>query len=72
MSKLLDLMRKLGGDAALAAEYEKAPDAVLRRAGLSDEEHKAMTGKDYEAIKTLTGLAEGQFATNHVIRAYDE
>lgn len=72
MSKLLDLMRKLGSDAALAAEYGKNPDAVLRRAGLSDEERRAMAESDYAAIKRLTGLADGQFATNHVIRAYDE
>lgn len=71
MSKLLDLMRKLGSDAALAAEYGKDRDAVLQRAGLSDEERKAMLGKDYEAIKKLTGLVDGQFATNHIIRAYD-
>jgi hypothetical protein len=72
MSKLLDLMKKLGGDAALAAEYEKNQDAVLQRAGLSDEERKAMVEKDYAAIKKLTGLTDGQFATNHVVRAYDE
>ncbi len=72
MSELLDLMRKLGSNAALAAEYEKNADAVLRRAGLSDEERKAMATKDYATIKKLTGLVDGQFATNHIVRAYDE
>lgn len=72
MSKLLDLMRKLGRDAALAAEYEKDPDGVTQRAGLSDDERKAMLGKDYGAIKSLTGLMDGQFATNHVVKAYDD
>ncbi len=72
MSKLLELMRKLGSDAALATEYDKDPHAVLRRAGLNDEERRAMIEKDYEAIKTLTGLADGQFATNHSIIAYDK
>ncbi len=72
MSKLLELMRKLGGDAALAAAYEKDADAVLRQAGVSDEERRAMLDKDYATIRDLTGLADGQFATNHVIRAYDE
>lgn len=72
MSKLLDLMRKLGGDAALAAEYGKDPDAVMRRSGLSDEERKAMLEKDYPAIKRLTGLADGKFATNHIVMAYDD
>ena len=72
MSKLLDLMRKLGSDAALAAKYEKDPEGVMRDADLSDDERKAMAAKDYAAIKKLTGLNDGQFATNHVIKAYDE
>ncbi len=72
MSKLLELMRKLGSDAALAAEYQKDREGVLRRAGLSDEERRAMLASDYRAIKTLTGLVDGQFATNHVIKAYDD
>ncbi len=37
MSKLLELMRKLGSDAALAAEYDKDPEGVMQRAGLADE-----------------------------------
>lgn len=72
MSKLLELMRKLGSDAALAVEYDKDPDGVLQRAGLSDEERKAMVAKDYVAIKKLTGLQDGQFATNHTIKAYEK
>ncbi|KAF1710042.1 hypothetical protein CSC70_10270 [Pseudoxanthomonas kalamensis DSM 18571] len=71
MSKLLDLMKRLGRDAALAAEYEKDPDGVMRHAGLSDEERKAMLEKDYETIKRLTGLEDGMFAINHIIKAYD-
>ena len=71
MSALLDLMRKLGSDAALADEYEKDPDAVIKRAGLSAEEGRAILRKDYPAIKKLTGLADGRFATNHIVRAYD-
>lgn len=72
MSKLLDLMKKLGSDAALAAEYGKDPEGVMLRAGLSDEERKAMLDKDYDAIKRLTGLKDGQFATNHSIRCYED
>lgn len=72
MSKLLDLMKKLGSDAALSAEYLKDPEGVMQRAGLSDEERKAMLDKDYEAIKRLTGLKDGQFATNHSIRCYEQ
>lgn len=72
MSKLLDLMKMLGSDAALAAEYEKDPEGVLQRAGVSDEERKAMLDSDYGKIKSLTGLEDGQFATNHIIRCYDD
>lgn len=72
MSKLLDLMRMLGSDAALAAKYEQDPNEVMRLAGLSDEERKAMAAKDYAAIKKLTGLTDGQFATNHIIKTYDD
>lgn len=72
MSKLLDLMRKLGSDAALNSEYEKDPQAVITRWGLSAEERSALLAKDYDAIKRLTGLKDGQFATNHTVRAYDQ
>jgi hypothetical protein len=72
MSKLLELMRKLGSDAALAAEYDKDPDGVMQRAGLSESEHKAMSEKDYTAIKRLTGLTDGKFATNHIVKAYED
>lgn len=72
MSNLLDLMKKLGSDAALAAEYNKNPEAVCQRAGLSKEERKAIIDKDYAAIKQLTGLVDGQFATNHTVNAYDQ
>lgn len=72
MVTLLDLMRKLASDAALAAEYSKDPAAVLSRSGLSEEEQKAMLNHDYDSIKRMTGLSEGQFATNHIIMAYDK
>ncbi|EGJ11796.1 MULTISPECIES: hypothetical protein [Rubrivivax] len=72
MSKLLDLMRKLGSDAALNSEYEKDPQAVIRRFGLSAEEGAALLAKDYEAIKRLTGLKDGQYTINHTVRAYDQ
>lgn len=72
MSKLLELMRELGRNAALAQAYETDPESVIQQAGLSDEERRALIEKDYDAIKRLTGLADGQFATNRVIIAYDE
>lgn len=68
MVTLLDLMRRLASDAALAAEYEKDPVAVVRRSGLSAEEQRAILEKDYAAIRKLTGLVDGQFATNHIVK----
>ncbi len=71
MSNLLRLMKQLSADAALNAEYKQDPAAVIARFGLSKEEGDALLNKDYEAIKRLTGLKEGQFATNTTIKAYD-
>ena len=59
-------------NAALAREYEADAESVMKQAGLSDEERRALIDKDYDAIKRLTGLTDGQFATNHLVRAYDE
>ncbi len=72
MSKLLEFMRELGRSADLARDYEADADAVMRKAGLSEEESRALREKDYATIKRLTGLSDGQFATNHIVRAYDE
>lgn len=72
MSRLLELMRTLGSDAKLAADYATDAEGVIRRAGLSDAEAKAMLTSDYETIKKLTGLEDGQFATNHIIKAYEK
>jgi hypothetical protein len=71
MSNLLRLMKQLGADAALNDEYKKDPAAVIARYGLSDEERDALLQQDYEAIKRLTGLKDGQYSTNSTIRAYD-
>jgi len=64
-------MRELGADAALAQEYHNDPQAVIARYDLSTEERDALLGKDYAAIKRLTGLKDGQFATNSTVKAYD-
>jgi hypothetical protein len=71
MSSLLRLMKQLGADAALSSEYQQDRAVVIQRFGLSDEERDALLNKDYEAIKRLTGLKDGQFATNTTISAYD-
>ncbi len=72
MSKLLELMRELGRNAALAKEYEADPEAVMQQADLSEEERRALREKDFDGIKRLTGLTETLYATNQIIRAYDE
>ena len=71
MSNLLRLMRQLGADAALNLDYKQDPKAVISRFGLAVDERDALLNKDYDAIKRLTGLKDGQFATNTTIRAYD-
>jgi len=71
MSNLLHLMRQIGADAAVNLEYIQNPRSVISRFDLSDEERDALLNKDYEAIKRLTGLKDGQFATNTTVRAYD-
>jgi len=71
VSNLLRLMRDLGADAALCIEYRDDAQGVISRYGLSDQERDALLNHDYDAIKRLTGLKDGQFATNSTIRAYD-
>lgn len=71
MGNLLRLMKQLGADAALSREYVSDPVAVIVRFHLEDEERDALLNKDYAAIKRLTGLQDGQFATNSTISAYD-
>jgi hypothetical protein len=71
MSKLLDLMKRLGKDADLEAAYKLDREGVARQAGCNDEEVQALLNKDYERISQLTGLKNGQFATNLTVKSYD-
>lgn len=70
-NKLLELVNALGRDAALAAEYEANPDAVLARYGLSDEEKAAMKAGDCAAVGRLCGIGDNYYATNGTVKAYD-
>lgn len=71
-NKLLELVNALGRDAALAAEYEADPDAVLARYGVSDEAKAAMKAGDHEAVGKLCGLeSSGYYSTKTTIKAYD-
>jgi hypothetical protein len=72
MSSLLRLMNALGADAALCIEYKNDAKGVIARYRLSDEERDALLNHDYDSIKRLTGLKDGQFATNSTVRAYDK
>jgi hypothetical protein len=75
-NKLLELVNALGRDAALAAEYEANPDAVLARCGLSATQTAAMKSGDLDAVAKLCGLEQGRlYATNSTqttIKAYDK
>lgn len=72
MSNLLSLMKLLAKDAALCAEYTLQPRRVCKQHGLSAEEIDVLLRHDYARIMELTGLKQGQFSTNHTIRAYDD
>ena len=71
MSKLVELLQRLGADAKLASAYEENPDAVMQEAGLSDEEREVLKSGDIEKIREATGLKELE-RTNIIIRAYDK
>lgn len=71
MSNLVLLMKALGADAALADEYERDTEAVIRRFNLSDAERKALLAGDLPAIRKLTGLSDGIYATNSTVKVYD-
>jgi peptidoglycan hydrolase CwlO-like protein len=69
--RFMDISLQRALQERLAREYEKDAAGVIARSGLSDEERDALLNKNYPAIKRLTGLKEGQFATNSTISAYD-
>lgn len=71
-NKLLELVNALGRDAALEAEYEANPDAVLARYGLSAAQTAAMKSGDYAAVGRLCGVGDSLYATHGVIKAYDK
>jgi hypothetical protein len=71
MNGSLQLMKQLDDDAALNEQYHADPGAVIDRFDLSDAKRDALLQKDYEAIKRLTGLQDGHFATNTTVTAYD-
>lgn len=71
MSKLVELLQKLGADAELAKAYEENPEAVMKEAGLSEDEMEVLKSGDLERIKRETGLKELE-RTNVVIKAYDK
>jgi len=58
MEELKQLLKDLGSDATLAAEYEKDPDAVMMHRGIDEEARKAMKEKDTDAVRRLAGLRD--------------
>lgn len=70
MESLKQLLRDLGGDAKLAAEYQADPDAVMKARGLPDEARKAMKAKDVETVRKLAGLGEVHLV-NSTIKCHD-
>ncbi|RFF27062.1 MULTISPECIES: hypothetical protein [unclassified Wenzhouxiangella] len=70
METLKQLLKDLGSDAKLAAEYEKDPDGVMEKRDLSDEAREAMKRKDLDAVRRLSGLDEVHL-TNSTVNAHD-
>ncbi len=70
MSKLAELLVKLGSDAVLVAAYEKDPKQVMANAGLTSDEMALMEAADLSQLEAATGL--GNLAkTNSTIKAYN-
>lgn len=69
MSVLINLLNDLGKDAELAAEFEQDPDGIGRRYGLNDEELRALTSGDVDAVRKLSGL-DNLKRTNSTIKPY--
>jgi hypothetical protein len=71
MSKLVGLLKRLGQDAGLEGEYEKDPDGVMDRFGLSDDEREALRSGDVDKISAMTGL-ENLKSTQSTVKSYDD
>jgi len=70
MDALKQLLKELGSDAKLAAEYEKDPGGVMKTRGLSDEARDAMERKDVDAVRRMTGLGEVHLS-NSTVKSHD-
>lgn len=69
MSKLAGLLYDLGKNAELQEDYEKDPEGVMQRHGLTAEEIQAMLDKDLDKLKKLSGI--DQLKSNGNVQAYD-
>ena len=70
MSKLTELLKRLGADADLAEAYEKNPEKVMEEAGLSNEEMELLKGGTLEALEKATGLGS-LMKIKSTIKAYN-
>jgi hypothetical protein len=70
MSKLVGFLKDLGRDADLEREFEKDPDGVMERAGLSDDEREAVSSGDLDKIRSMSGL-KNVSTTNSTVKSYD-
>lgn len=70
MEALKQLLKDLGSDAELAAEYEKDPDGVMKKRGIPDEARKAMISKNLDEVRRLSGLRDVHLI-NSTIHAHD-
>lgn len=71
MTKLTELLKRLGADAELAKAYERNPQKVMEEAGLTPEEMAILKEGDIKKLEQATGLG-ALHKTNIVIRLYDQ
>lgn len=71
MSKLAELLKRLGAEADLAIAYEENPQEVMEEAGLSEKEKKLLTKGDLKQLEEATGLGPLN-KINIIVKAYDK
>jgi hypothetical protein len=59
--KVVDFLKKLSKDASFKAEYDQDPDAVMKSAGLTEEEGKLILSGDRKKIADYVGPEQDRF-----------
>ncbi|BAO44780.1 hypothetical protein [Thiolapillus brandeum] len=71
MTRLIELLKRLGADAKLAEVYKRNPQKVMEETGLNKEEMMLLKEGDTKKLKDATGLGSLK-KTNIIVKAYDQ